>query len=465
MSSLISHLKKIVILSATVVIALLGVIEILSLSGSHHALAVFDAPVDSLSLPEYIITVNNTGTLSVIDARTDIVYGPFLSGTLGTVESGGGIFDIVVTPDGNKALVSNFGDQKIIFVDFSNPISPSFITTVTMPMFAEDIAMSRDGRFALVTDGGFSPNVSTIDVFQMTLAYTGAFTNGMSANAVAIGAYNTVVTADYFLGGIHALSMDANGQLTYTHAYTYTQNLDGTILSQTVPADAMQAIAARPRPLNNSASPDTAQSIGAVDGPLGDGDYHLPRPVNIAISPDGQTVLVPDSTFYNSMLSNGDPALTQTLYSVGVYLITAPGELQLTGVITNLNRATQSIAFSPAGDKAYLSGNGGLIDPVTSSYPAAQLSVLDILGPGQVRLAADGVVDYPRFQGGQLFGVDTIAVANGKAYLGHPTLSGITPYLRVINLSDYSVKRLSIPMSVGVARMIKLRYLPIIYRY
>jgi hypothetical protein len=90
--------------------------------------------------------------------------------------------------------------------------------------------------------------------------------------------------------------------------------------------------------------------------------------------------------------------------------------------------------------------------------------VLDILGPGNVRLEANGVVDYPRQQGGQLFGVDTIAIANGKAYLGHPTLSGITPYLRIINLSDYSVKRLDVPMSVGMARMIKQIYLPLIIR-
>jgi len=156
--------------------------------------------------------------------------------------------------------------------------------------------------------------------------------------------------------------------------------------------------------------------------------------------------------------------VTQTLYSVGVYKITGPGELSLTGVITDLSRATQSIAFSPTGDKAYLSGNAGLPDLYTKSFPPAQMSVVDILGPGQARLEIDGAADYPRFQGSQLFGVDTIAVANGKAYLGHPTISGITSYLRVINLSDYSVRRLAVPMSAGVAMMIKQIFLPVIFR-
>ena len=459
MSELLLRTKKLAMLFATIVFALLGVVGVFSLAKSSQARAAFNAPAASPSLPEFIITVNATGTLSVIDTRTDIVYGPFLAGALGS--KGGGLFDVAITPDGHTALVSNFGDSKVFFVDFSNPLEPSVVATITLPMFAEDIDITKDGRFALVTDGSFSTYVATIDVIQRSLVYTANFsTDGVYSYAVAIGAYNTVVTADYFFGRVNALLLDATGQLTVTGEYTYTQNLDGSILSQTPPG-ALAAVAAHPRRLTGVAYPDTAKANRSVDAPLA--GYHTPRPVNVAIAPDAQTVLVCDVVNYNNA-DGYSGTITKTLYSVGVYQITGPGELSLTGVITNLSRATQSIAFSPSGDKAYLSGNAGLVDPYTHSYPYAQLSVLDILGPGNVRLEANGVVDYPRQQGSQLFGVDTIAIANGKAYLGHPTLSGITPYLRIINLSDYSVKRLDVPMSVGMARMIKQIYLPLIIR-
>jgi hypothetical protein len=461
MSELRLRTKKLAMLFATIVFALLGVVGVFSLAKSSQARAAFNAPAASPSLPEFIITVNATGTLSVIDTRTDIVYGPFLAGALGS--KGGGLFDVAITPDGHTALVSNFGDSKVFFVDFSNPLEPSVVATITLPMFAEDIDITKDGRFALVTDGGFSPYVATIDVIQRSLVYTANFsTDGVYSYAVAIGAYNTVVTADYFFGRVNALLLDATGQLTVTGEYTYTQNLDGSILSQTNVVAAQQSAAVRPILPAGTSYPDTAKANRSVDAPLA--GYHTPRPVNVAIAPDAQTVLVCDVANY----SNEDGysgTITKTLYSVGVYQITGPGELSLTGVITNLSRATQSIAFSPSGDKAYLSGNAGPVDPSTHSYPYAQFSVLEILGPGNVRLEANGVVDYPRQQGSQLFGVDTIAIANGKAYLGHPTLSGITPYLRIINLSDYSVKRLDVPMSVGVvARVIKQIYLPLIIR-
>ena len=460
MSGKISLPQKLPTLFAIVGIAMLGVVGFLVLAkGGPVGAAYTHTPTDSL-LPEFIIAVSYTGTLSVIDTRTDTVYGPFLANKLGS--KGGGLFDVAVTPDGNTALVSNFGDKMVSIVDFRNPYSPTVVATVTLPMYAEDIDITKDGRFALVTDGSFSSFVATIDVIQRSLVYTANFSaEGVDSNAVAIGAYNTVVTAEYFRGRVDAFLLKETGEVTHTKTYTYLQNLDGSILSQTNVVAAQQSAAVRPILPAGASYPDTAEAALQLDAPLA--GYHTPRPVNVAIAPDAQTVLVCDVANY----SNEDGysgTITKTLYSVGVYQITGPGELSLTGVITNLSRATQSIAFSPSCDKAYLSGNAGPVDPSTHSYPYAQFSVLEILGPGNVRLEANGVVDYPRQQGGQLFGVDTIAIANGKAYLGHPTLSGITPYLRIINLSDYSVKRLDVPMSVGMARMIKQIYLPLIIR-
>ena len=178
---------------------------------------------------------------------------------------------------------------------------------------------------------------------------------------------------------------------------------------------------------------------------------NLSRPINVGIAPDGQTVIVCDVAAY-------DPP-THTLFAVGVYRITSPGVLTFTGVITGLNRATQSVAFSPNGNKAYLSQNGGHIE----RYDYNHLAVLDITAPGVVSLDRATVADMPRLTSSQLFGVDTIAVANGKAYVGYPTISGASYDLRVVNLEDYSVRSVSLrSIPVGVAVIpVHRAYLPI----
>jgi hypothetical protein len=51
------------------------------------------------------------------------------------------------------------------------------------------------------------------------------------------------------------------------------------------------------------------------------------------------------------------------------------------------------------------------------------LYVMDILGPGEVEINPSQSVDLLRFTSSQLFGVDGLAVYEGKAYASYPTLS------------------------------------------
>ena len=106
--------------------------------------------------------------------------------------------------------------------------------------------------------------------------------------------------------------------------------------------------------------------------------------------------------------------------------------------------AAVSVAFSAAGDKAYVVLNGRFDE--FSALPD-QLAVLDITGPGRVSLNAASAVTLPRTTWGGFFGVDVIAVAGDKAYVGYPTESWIeeTNPLVVVDLTDYS----AIPLDVG----------------
>ncbi len=373
-------------------------------------------PADAVDpgLTDWVLVAGFTGTLTVIDAATDIAYGPILSGELGT--EGGGVLDIAVTPDGKTALISNFGDQAIFVVDVSNPLSPSVVTSITLPMYAEDIAIAHDGQLAMVSDGGLSSHIMVLDLISFTLAYTVELAPmGCDAQAVDIAPDGTAVVADYIGGAVCSLYPDTTGMYTVTGRYTYTLNADGSI---------------------------------APDGT----GTHQPWPLNVAIAPDGQTVFVCNAFTYDSP--------TDTLHSVGVYRIISPGVLTLTQVVTGLSRTAQSVAFDLQGDKAYLPGNSGDVD----NYEFDHLIVLDILGPGEVRLDADGPADWARLTSGQFFGVDTIGVVNNKAYVGYPTNYGASNDLRIVNLSDYSVKKVDMPgRSHGVAVIpVRRVYLPVV---
>jgi len=397
--------------------------------------AVEAVPATPAPLTDWVIAVGTTGTVSVIDASTDIVYGPVLSGVLGT--AGGGLFDVAVVPGTNLALISNFGDQTVFFVDFSQPLSPSVVTSVTLGFYAEDIAVTRDGQVAYVTDGGFSPLVAAIDIVSRSAAYT-ANLGTHYANAVAWAPDGTVIVADYFPGALHALYPDASGILTVTGTYTYALTPDGQVVLADDTGGSARVSAGEPRSAAGAVGTD-ADAFRPLDQNAVTADAMNARPVNVAVAPDGQTVIMANVGAY-------DPP-TNTLYTVGIYRITAPGVLSFTGAITNLTRSTQSIAFSAAGDKAYLSQNQGKVALTETDH----LSVLEIVEPGVVRLALDGAAVYSRVTGSQLFGVDTIAVVRNKAYLGYPTVSGGDTDLRVVDLSDYSVTELTMPgIIVGV---------------
>ncbi len=346
-------------------------------------------PIDIAGRGYWVLVANQSFTettngsransLAVINTASNAVYGPFLEGQLGSAS--GGVFDIALAPDGRTALVSNFGDSRVFVVDFSDPLSPSLVATVTMPMFAEDISFTDDGRFALVTDGGFSPPVASIDMLSYTLAYTNHLT-GTYSNAVDAAADGTIITADYFGGKLNTLSIDAAGMITTANSYTLTYQLPGYTGTQ----------------------------------------VHHVRPVNVVVAPDNQTIIVCDST-------------TSTL---PIYRLTAPGVLTFTGVVTGVGwlegqemKSTempraQSVAFNEAGDHAYVLLNGYILNDVHSTALPNHLAVLDMTGPGQVRLnpAAPIPLAGQYYSSSQLFGVETLTIAGNKAFVSHPTFAG-----------------------------------------
>lgn len=396
--------------------------------------------------------------LYTIDPDTNTVYGPFLKNELTAIDElgvpqGGDTFDLVVTPDGNTALVSSFGSSKIHFVDISDPLNPTYLSFVTLTFYAEDIALTPDGRFALVTDGGFSSSVAVIDIATRTqisvLDMTDQFTDPASgepysgyANAVAVAPNGTVLMPDYFSGMLHTAFLADDGTPTYSATYQYYVSVDGTVTT------------------DPSSDPDTV--------------YSPFMPVNVTIAPDGVTVLVSDVQNYAGIT---DAPQYTCQYTVGVYRISAPGVLEFEGAITGLDHALQTIAFDNSGRVGAGLGNGaGSYDSTTGTvYENDRLYTIEVLAPGMVEIDPLKSVDLLRITTSQLFGVDGLTIDRGNAYATYPIITIDTElyperYVSVVNLNSQTLTQIDWGSSgthqlTGIASIpVQLIFLPTVHK-
>lgn len=352
----------------------------------------------------WVLVVGNQGSIGLVNTDTGYAHGPFLKGQLGS--EGGGLFDAVVTPDGKTAVVSGFGDSRVHFIDLTDLAAPALLGHVNIEMFAEDLSLTRDGRYAIVTDGGFNRNVVVLDVQARTIVDV-AQHRDVYACGNAVAPDGTVVTVNYFGA---SLETDPYGKQTV---------LGGSLATWTIGADGQLTHAN-----DYNVFLRTSGELSA------DPRAHATRPVNVAIAPDGKTVLVPDVSAYNDtngLDATGDWSSGMAQYAMAVYRITSPGVLAYQGLVTGLPRAVQSIAFNESGSEAYLLGNNGRTFQPDGTFIAStpdQVMVLEITGPGVVAIDHARTAELVRNSGSQLFGVDNIVARKGKAYASYSTLSG-----------------------------------------
>jgi DNA-binding beta-propeller fold protein YncE len=347
------------------------------------------------------VMVLSQGAIKIINGSTVTTSAPFLSGQMGS--QGGGLFDVAITPNASTALISNFGDGKVFFVSLLNPAAPVVLGSVNIGFFAEDIAVTGDGKWALVSDGGFSSTLAVLNIATRRVVTVLNVTNVYS-NAVAVSPDGqTVLTADYFSGRINVLKMNPS-----TGGLTYVKSLN--ILPY--------------------------------------------RPVNISISPDGRTALASNVGQYTLPPDPDQPPEPPNPddfpANASIFRIDGPGKVYKTGEISLPAQVAggQSIAFSRKGTRAFYStdrfyGWEWVQDPDTLDWywnPVYdyEIQILSVTGPGKV-VPSGMSIRLPFHTTSQLFGVDTIAVdpLDNYLYVSNASLSGAVPYVAVVNLWTY----------------------------
>jgi len=334
---------------------------ILVLAGSWPAMTQDTSETHlSAGLANMAVVVNG-GTersISFLDPATDTALGPFLERQLGAV--GAQLHDVVVTADGNTAIVSNFPDRNLFFIDL-NAMPPALLGSLTLPIFPLDLALSPDGRFVLATSGAGVTNVVSVDVMNRVVVNTLTLRDGGQAQAVAVAPNGIVLIADFAGARVHVLQLAANGTLTQPQSQGPIA-VDGQPNNIVISPDGRTAVVSNTRTPDGMATSDTV-TILRIDGTrvtrtgtiMG-----LPRvQQGAAFTPNGTRVLVLSTGLRPDRLS--------------VLQVTGPGMVSDTGQRVNL--LTDMAAFlgidvvvvAPSGTKAYVGNSGfnGLISRVT----------------------------------------------------------------------------------------------------
>ena len=366
-----------------------------------------------------------------INPETTLPFG----GLLGT--EGGGRFDLAMTSDGRQALISNFGDSKIFFVDLSSG-TPVVSGMAEIDFFAEDISIDPTDEWALVADGGFRPRLAVLHI--PTRSWVPAGVDPVTHKPISYA--------------LPAVAIDDEEDPDYPGYSRYANSVDIAPDGRTViVTDALEKAVhvLLFNPVTGALSVQQTIKLWKYGT-----DHTAVFPVlyqtfNSAISPDGKTVLLANAYRTASTGDVGDPTAIFEGCNIAVLRIDQPGHVvRLPDIIMPWNvTGGQSIVFSPDGRKAfYETVNWEEYYNSTTGLPRAQeIQVISFSGAGQGKHT--GTIHTPSWRGNsQFFGVDTMAITpdGNFLYVTNPTLSGSSPIIDVIDIrSMRHVKQIGTP--------------------
>lgn len=348
------------------------------------------------------IVVLIEGSILLINPFNHSISGPFLSGQLTDVGQSASV--TVITSDGKTGIVGSYERKKLYFIDLSNSNNPVISGELTLSLSPEDIAISPDNRYALITNGLDSSSlICSVHIPSQTLVQE-LDVDPVFPSSVAIAPDGrTVITADYFEGFADVFELDPKtGLLTYKYEI----------------------------------------------------DVFPYAPLNVSISPRGDTVL----------LSCGW-ALPLDIDADLIYGPAGPYVLQIKGVANvidkgpvgmmdsgNIYLSGQSIKFGLYGNKAYYLTNLIIEEAPDSFRFPASIRFFNIKGPGNVIDSGTTInlTNNGPLPNSEPVGLNTLALSpNGKyLYASNKGFDLPSKDIFVIDLNSKSVIK-SIPAAGG----------------
>lgn len=159
---------------------------------------------DIIELKEYVWICNyNQDHLQFVDTRDNQVFGPFLHNQVGDTQWMG----ITVSPDNSFMLLTSFNDHRVYHVNIENPFYPWVVTSYNLGWAVEDIAISQDGRYAVISDGGGAQYIGLIDLQSRAVVQTISIAP-RQAQSIEIGPDGKVLVGDYNNARVYQYILD-----------------------------------------------------------------------------------------------------------------------------------------------------------------------------------------------------------------------------------------------------------------
>jgi Ca2+-binding RTX toxin-like protein len=170
------------------------------------------APLELSAQTLGMVADNSTNSVIMFDADTHAVLGT-VPITPSPFEAATG--DVLITPDQTRGFVTNF-DHKVFVIDLTT--SPPSLAAGTNPIpisnFGEDISISPDGKFLVVSDGNNIEPISIVDI--ATQAEISTFNTGSDTNSVDVCSDGSVLATSFESDTVRRLTLSATGTLTDT---------------------------------------------------------------------------------------------------------------------------------------------------------------------------------------------------------------------------------------------------------
>ena len=156
-----------------------------------------------------MVADDDTASVTVFDADTDTVLGTV------SITPGRAIGDVLITPDQSRGFVTNF-NSEVFVIDLTT--SPPSLAGGTNPIpisnYGEDLSISPNGRFLVVSDGSAFQPISVIDIAAQ--AEISTLSVGSDTNSVDVCSDGSVLATSAQAGTVRRLTISGTGTLTDT---------------------------------------------------------------------------------------------------------------------------------------------------------------------------------------------------------------------------------------------------------
>jgi YVTN family beta-propeller protein len=395
------------------------------------------ATVTTIPVGYYLqwMVISSDGSKLYVDSYDSAYYGHVVAIDTATntvsqvIEVSDILGPMALTPDGSTMYIAfwfpgNGNPEGVLVIDTA---SLSVITTIPIGI-SGGLAITPDGKYVYA---GYSPSSGPGDAVDVAVIDTS--TNSVVATiplSPSLGAPLVQISPDGSMVWVSESGGTNSANSFITVIQTATNQVSGTIslLGGLTPGsivfapDGKQAyVAAFPQPVVEVVDVSTMAAVAEI--------YPLSNPSGLAVSPDGTTLLIPNT---------GTTRTTAVSESKGSLLASIPvgdsGDQNSGGYIFG------GVALAPGGARAYvtnyISGNLSVVDTgsktVITNVPALPPGTAPDFGPAGVVVAPDGskvyVVNSPPGAGSSVAVIDTQTFTTAEiSFPQYPSSIAISP--------------------------------------